>query len=295
VPIPANPINPTGIPRGVARPDVYAVFTRIELEGLETCADCASNWWCSTGTWRCELRQVEDRLGYPVDPRRPHDLAIAYALKVEAEFRDDLGRDHVAELVAAGNDGRLSPDDRNTLLRIEYANRESELAAAAVEVATISGMLPSIPTEAGLYPGRERRWRSDLTEAEERERRRLEEARWEGVLGEEQALRYEALTEPQAAARVRWELVPTAVRDGAERLVRRRAAEARGEVPSTRRASRTIRMRIRTYAHRSFRDQLGAIASEEDPQTLEVLIRELRRQAKDLRLLPRGHDRRHGQ
>ena len=290
--IPANSINPTGVPRGIARPDVYAVFVSIETHGLQACDDCEANWLCREGIWRCEHRQVERRLGWPVDLRKPSDLAIAFALKIEGEHHADIGRDRAAELFEAGNAGLLSPEDRNALLKVEYANRESELVSAAYEVTTGCNLWSSIPPEAGLRPDRERRWRGDLTDEEQIEKRKLEEARFNAGLTAADRLRYEALTEPQPIEEVRWDLIPREVQGGAEKLVEHRAKEARGELPRTRRISRTDRSRMRTYVNLPFTEQLGAIATETDPSKLEQAIRELRRQAKQLGFLPRDHDRR---
>src|SRR5436190_10570409 len=88
-----------------ARIDAYRVLVRIDLHGLQTCGG-----GCGTLPFgRCEHHEVEHRLGWPVDARHPDDLAIAYALRREAEFRDDAGVDYGQRIREAAQDGRIGP------------------------------------------------------------------------------------------------------------------------------------------------------------------------------------------
>jgi hypothetical protein len=235
---------------------------------------------------RCEHHEVEARLGHPVDPDDPSDLAIGIALRRVAEQREYEGADHEAAILEAGNAGQISPDTRNRLLRVGYENHEREVEAAAFEILTTRFGCSSIGKT------RDRRWRSDLSDEEQRERRRLVDVLVNSGFSAEDRAAYVRLTEPQPVAPVDWSQLPPGLYDEAERLVERRRRAARGELPRTRRMSPTDRRRIPTFETPSFRAQLGRIATATTPGELERAVRDLRRSAKRLGLLPPGHDRR---
>jgi hypothetical protein len=72
------------------RLEAYLELVRIDIAGLESCpGGCGA-----LPLWRCEHHEVEHRLERDVDARHPDDHAIAIALRVIAEFRDDEGIDY---------------------------------------------------------------------------------------------------------------------------------------------------------------------------------------------------------
>ena len=71
-----------------------------------------------------------------------------------------------------------------------------------------------------------------------------------------------------------------------------RKQRVRGELPRSRRVSATDRHRVPTFETPSFTEQLGRLADDDREHEIAKLVRELRRQAKDLGFLPRDHDRR---
>jgi hypothetical protein len=265
------------------RPDVYAELLRLDTRGLDACAgDCAQHRPLPL----CEHHQVEERLGYPVDPKRPPDLAIGHALRLIAEQYDYEGADRVTEIVTACEEGRISPATRNRLLAVEHANNESSVRSAAFEVMVARSGYSRIDTIA------DRRWRSDLDEHERDQRRQLENARLNGTLTGKDRDLYLNLTEPQPLEPIDWSTLPPGLYDEAARLVETEKRRARGELPRTRRVSSSDRRRVSTFETPFFRTQLGAIATADAPTAIEREVRNLRRHAKRLGLLPSDHDRR---
>jgi hypothetical protein len=265
------------------RPDAYAELDRLDREGLETCdGGCARRWPLGL----CEHHELEARLGYPVDPGRPSDYAIGMALRLVAEQREYEGADHEAAILEASKAGVISPATRNRLLEIEFENHEREVEAAALEILTTRYGWSSVGTT------RERRWRSDLSAEEQRERRRLEEARFNGGLDREDRQIHKELTAYAPLEPVDWSRQPDGARRQAERLVQQRQRRARGELPRTRRVSKIDRHRMPTFETPSFRAQIGQVATATTPMEIERAVRDLRRNAKRLGLIPSGHDRR---
>src|SRR5262249_30768729 len=145
---------------------------RLDLDGLETCAGD-----CSTSPFgRCEHHEVEHRLGYPIDPCHPSDLAIACALRREAEFRDDDGVDYEQRILEGAQAGRINHDVALQLVAVENANRDREIESAAFEIMT------ALYGRSSVGIGSARRWRDDLSASEKEDRKYLEEARFNGGL-----------------------------------------------------------------------------------------------------------------
>jgi hypothetical protein len=249
--------------------DVMAVFMRIELEGLTACSKAQPSDSC---TWRpffpCERCMVEDALGKPVDHRWPDDVAIAHALRIEAEFRDYEAVDRVNEILAADREERLltpverelapaekwrrSAERRDQLLRIAETNARTELASIAFE--TLVAL----------------QWTPDFTATQAADLRALH--RWHRVGGDLPAL--SKATTKQAKSR----------------MARRRGEAARTK-PGEIRVSSTDRRRVLSLPP-SFSTQLGRLRSEQDERELRSLVRQLRHQAKQRGLLPGDYNRR---
>jgi hypothetical protein len=270
------------------RLDAYAQLARLDTEGLESCGGGCGQQWPHV---RCEHHEVESRFGYALNPARPLDLAIRHALLVIAEQQEYEGvdpADREASIIEASSAGRISPERRNELLAIEYSNEESSIDAAAFELLTARDGGSSVGSS------RDRRWRADLDEDEQRERRRLEELRFNGGLTAEDRLLYDKLTEPQRLESPDWAEFPDGLRDDAERVVARRRRRARGKLPRSVRVSPSDRRRRPTFEVPSFREQIGAIATATTPAEIERAVRDFRRAAKRRGVLPAGHDRRRG-
>jgi hypothetical protein len=267
------------------RPDAYAALIRLDTDGLQSCGgDCSQSW----PLWRCEHHELEARLGYALNPARPSDLAIGVALRLIAAQCDYEGADHETPIIRASNAGLITPETRNRLLSIEHEIRERDLEDSVFELLTTRYGRSSIGS------GRDRRWRSDLDDDERRERRRLEQLRFNAGLAPEDRVAYENLTEPQPLDPIDWHLLPDGLRDDAERLLGQRRRRARGELPRSVRVSATDRRRRPTFEVPSFRAQIGAIATASTTAEIERAVRDLRRAAKRRGLLPAEHDRRRG-
>ena len=263
----------------------------LDTEGLSRCTACDEH--CRSGLWSCQYRRVEQRLGRPVDHRHPDDVAIGVALQIEAEDRAYEGRNHQALIVQAANEGTITPQRRNLLLRLDRAFLTDEVAAAAVEIVYGTDEWASLRYEPGFRPLRDRVWRDDLNEAEQTERHRLEETRFNAGLSPNDVTSYEVLTTFQPAERPSLSQLPDDLLRAAHDRVRIRKQRVRGELLRTRRVSAIDRHRVRTFETPSFNEQLGRrLASEHREREIAKLVRELRRQAKDLGFLPRDHDRR---
>jgi hypothetical protein len=157
---------------------------------------------------------------------------------------------------------RLATTRRNRGLAIAYQAEESEIAAATWEMLLARQSQP------------------DFTNEEASSLRQLQ--RWKREGG------------PRP-------LLPERVEALGRRLVTQRMKGERGELPRTRRLSRTDRRRYRTGYAPSFSTQLGpGLLQETDPFKLQRLVHELRREARNLGLLPahrgcaqpQGHPRR---
>jgi hypothetical protein len=253
-------------------PDVMAVFMRIELEGLTVCTKAQPADPCAGEPFfPCEQCMVEERLGGPVDPRWPDDLAIAYALQVEAAFRDYEAVDRVNDILTADLDGRLlTAEERKSLSESEQWKRSAERRDQLLDSAEINDRteMESAAYEVLLFR-RARRILADQAPEAEEEKMRVEVSRGAGmsVLSED-------------------------VRSEAEALVEYRRRASAGEIPRDRRVSKTNRQRIPTFANPSFGKQLGRLRTEEDERKLRSLVRQLRHQAKQRGLLSREYDRR---
>jgi hypothetical protein len=266
-----------------ARVDAYIELVRIDCHGLETCAgDCGS-----LPFGRCEHHEVEHRLQRVVNARRPDDLAIAYALRLEAELRDDEGFDHLALIREAVEAGAIDAETAVRYLAIESTNRDREIESAAFEIMT------ERQGHSDIASTPERRWRDDLTPAEQRERRYLQEARFNGGLTPEDRARHYELTAPQPVDPVDWKRLPPGVYGEAETRVTLRRLHAAGKRPE-RRVSTTDRSRQPSYVRRPLSAQLGQIVTSEDPRVLVRGVRDLRRNAKRLGFHSSDHDRRKG-
>ncbi len=230
--------------------------------------------------------QVERELGYRIDPKSPTDLAIGHALRLIAEQYVYEGAERVTEIIEAHSEGRISSATRTRLLAIEHTNHESAVRSAAVEI------LSSHYGYSTIDATPDRRWRSNLNAREQRERRRLENARINGGLSDDDYTLCLKLTEPQPPEPIDWSTLPAGLYDDAERLVEARRRRIRGQLPRTRRISPSNRRRLPTFETPSFRAQLGAIATAKAPTAIERAVRDLRRNAKRLGHLPTDHDRR---
>jgi hypothetical protein len=265
------------------RADAYAQLERLDTYGVETCGgDCAGSWPLG----RCEHHEVERRLGYAIDPAQPSDLAIGCALRLIAEQRDYEGVDHRAQIIEAANSGTISPGRCSWLLGLEDEIYEADVEAAAFELLTTRVGSSTIGST------RDRRWRRDLDNDEQRERRRLEELRLNGGFTPADQELYLRLTEPQPLEPVDWDNLPKGVRDEAERIVEKQRRRARGDLPRDRRISKTDRRRVKTYEVPSFREQIGQIGTTTTTADIERAVRDLRHNAKRLGRIPADHDRR---
>ena len=267
---PARPGNPafgkvtrTGV---LNRPDVYEMFVRIELEGLHSCAPARP---CGP-LLRCERCAVQDELGLPVDASRPSAAAIACALRLEAELRDYLGADRAERILAierdkwltAGERSRLVPRKQRLLvasrrrrpLAIAYEADQGEVASAAWEILLARQSLPDFTDEEARFLHSLHHWQRD------------------------------GGPPPR---------LPPPIQALGQRLVTQRMKRERGELPRSRRVSRTDRHRYRTGYAPSFSTQLGRLRDESDPIEIKRLIRELRREARNLGLLSRPYRHRH--
>jgi hypothetical protein len=266
------------------RIDAYRELVRIDLGGVVTCGGGCGD----LPLGRCEHHEVEYRLRRPVDPRRPDDLAIACALRLEAEYRDDDGIDYEKQIREHAAAGRITADRKRRLITLENANRDREIESAAFELTTARDGRSPI----GSAPPR--RWRDDLDSDETKDRGRLEQARFNGGLSSEDRKRYEQLTVPQPVEPIDWGVLPRGLYDEAEGVVNRRRDLARGygrdrRVPGT-------RHRYPAYlTPLPFSHQIGVIMTSDDPYVLEGAVRDLRRNAKRHGFLPADHDRRRKQ
>jgi hypothetical protein len=252
---------------------------RIDLDGLVTCGGGCG----APPLGRCEHHEVEHGLGHQVDPRRPDDLAVAYALRLEAEYRDDEGVDYEDQIHKAAEAKLITPERERQLIALENANRDREIESAASELMTVCyGRSPI-----GSAP--RRRWREDLDPDETEERRRLEDARVNGGLTSEDRERYEQLTVPLPDEPIDWSKLPPGLLIDALALVDSRRRRARGEsdrrVPGTRR-------RFPSFAGQPFSRQIGIIYQSNDPVVLVRAVRDLRRNAKRLGMHAPDYDRR---
>jgi hypothetical protein len=261
-----------------SRIDAYRELVRIDLDGLVTCGGGCG----ALPLGRCEHHEVEHRLGREVNPRRPDDLAIAFALRLEAEYRDDEGVDYEQQILEDVAAGGIDPDRALELIALENANRDREIESAAFELMT--ARYGSSPVGGAV----KRRWRDDLDPREAEDRRRLEDARLNGGLSSEDRRRYTQLTVPLPDEPVDWNKLPAGLRDDAEALVNRRHRRARGEggdrrVPGT-------RHRYPPFGGQPFSHQIGIIYTSDDPFGLVRAVRYLRRNAKRLGLHASGYD-----
>ena len=264
-----------------ARVDAYIELVRIDLNGLHACTGACG----SLPVGRCEHHEVEHRLGRTVHARHPDDLAIAYALRLEAEFRDDEGVDHLALIREALEAGAIDAEAAVQQLALESANRDREIEAAAFEIMTVRNGTSDIGST------RERRWRDDLTPSELCDRKRLQDARFNGGLTTEDSARYQELTMPQPIEPVDWTRIQPGLCEEAEARVKLRRLRTAGK-RLERRVSSNDRSRQPSYVRRPLSTQLGEIATSEDPRVLVRGVRDLRRNAKRLGFHSPGHDRR---
>ena len=253
-------------------PDVMAVFMRIELKGLTPCTKAQPADPCAGEPFfPCERCMVEEKLGGPVDPRWPEDLAIAYALQVEAAFRGYEAVDRANDILTADLDGRLlTAKERTSLSQSERWKRSAERRDQLLDSAEFNDRteMESAAFEV-LLLRRARRILADQAPSAEEDKMRVEVSRGAGmsVLGED-------------------------VRADAEALVGYRRRAAAGEIPRDRRVSKTNRQRVPTFVNPSFSMQLGRLRTEQDECEMRSLVRQLRHQAKQRGLLPREYDRR---
>ncbi len=264
---PGNPAFGQITRRGVLnRPDVYEMLVRIELEGLHSCTPARP---CGP-LWPCERCAVQDELGLRVDASRPSAAAIACALRLEAELRDYLGADRYERIHAASDEQFLSQQEQTRLV----PSKQQELASI-------------------------RRYR-ELAIAHQAEESEIAAAAWESLVArqclpdftDEEASSLQALHQWQRDGG-RPPSLPTRIEALGKRLVTQRMKRERGELPRSRRVSRTNRHRHRTGYAPSFATQLGRLRNETDPNEIKRLIRELRREARNLGLLSRPYRHRH--
>lgn len=237
-------------------------------------------------------RRLEDRLVRSVDHVHPDDGAIGAALQIAAEDQEYEGRDRIALIHRACKDGLISYKRRNLLLRIERWYLAQDVISAAVDIVHEYPQWAYLRREPGFRVSSERVWRDDLDVAEMAERRRLEEARYNGGLTAEDRATYETLTRYQLPERPRLADLPAELSRQAHARVRDRMPRARGEMPRSRPISRTNRSRMKTYETPSLSKQLGRLATEKDEREIRRLAAELRRQAKAHGDVPPQHDRR---
>jgi hypothetical protein len=266
------------------RPHGYAEFIRLDTLGLESCGgDCTRRWPLG----RCEHHEVEHRLGYAIDPRRPSAVAIREALLLVAEQCDYESADDEKAILKACNEGHISPETCSRLLEEEDGIHERDLAAVAFELLTTRNGWSRIGSSAP------RRWRTDLDADEEGERRRLQELRFNGGFTREDNAVYHKLTEPQPVEPIDWNEHPRGLRDEAEAVLANRRSSGRGELPRYVRSARG-RSYLPTFEAPSFRRQIGPIAKADTPAKIGHAVANYRRAAKRLGRFPPDHDRRRG-
>jgi hypothetical protein len=202
-----------------------------------------------------------------------------------AEQSDYEGADHEKAILEARNEGRISSQTCSRLLETENEIHEQDLEAVAFELLTTRYGWSSV----GSAPLR--RWRTELTDDEDRERRRLQKLRvYGGFTAEDDAI-YARLTEPQPVERVDWDSHP-GLRREAEAVLRERSRRVRGETRRDKRVSATDRRRLSTFDAPSFREQIRPIATASTPAEIERAVQNYRRAAKRRGVLPVDHDRR---
>jgi hypothetical protein len=172
-------------------------------------------------------------------------------------------------------------------MAIENSNRDREIENAAFEILTERHGAAPIGT------GPDRVWRDDLDPDERKDRRRLEEARFNGGLTADDRARYHQLTVHAPVKAVDWKNLDPGLRDEAERRVNERRRRTRGEgrdrrIHGTRnRFPSWLRLSPQPFGH-----QIGVINTSDDAFVLERAVRNLRRNAKRLGLHAPHYDRR---
>jgi hypothetical protein len=205
-----------------------------------------------------ETEELSSLLGIPVDPEHPTDYQIGRALQLRAEFEDYCGiEDREAIIRADYEAGLISDAEHDLRLRVLWENERNELASAAVRILV------------GKTLGQ-----GDFSAGDE-------ECLWE-------------LRRWQAGYREETPHLPDLLARQAQHLLDTERRRWRGELPRTRRRSKTDRRRMSTFEVPSFRDQLGRLADLTNPEEIAKAVAELRRQMKDLGLVPSDHDRRTG-
>jgi len=121
----ANPINPRGIRRGPAKPDVYRILRRLDEKGLH----------------ELEREELEQRLGWELPTgKRPSGQVIAQVLLLEVDFRDWLVEepDERERRIIAGRDsGSITDEESDALLREAWKEeRHDRCRWAALLLAT---------------------------------------------------------------------------------------------------------------------------------------------------------------
>ena len=202
-----------------------------------------------------EAEELSSLLGIPVDPEHPTDYQIGRALQLRAEFEDYCGLDKAELIGTAYAGGRLTAEEHDQLLADLWLNQETERASAAHRILM------------GKTLGQR-----DFSPAEQECQRELR--RW------------------VAGCRDQPPPLPDPLARHAQHLLDTERQRWRGELPRARRRSKTDRRRMSTFEARSFRDQLGRLAVLTDPGEIAKAVAELRRQMKDLGLVPRAHDKR---
>src|SRR3954465_3359131 len=102
----ANPINPRGIPRGPAKPDVYWALSQLDEKGLDELErDALESGWGR-------------RFGYEQRGRPPSGEVIAQALLLRAELHERMGEelpDRVRRIRAAHEAGDINEEEHDAL------------------------------------------------------------------------------------------------------------------------------------------------------------------------------------
>lgn len=201
-----------------------------------------------------EAEELSLDLGFPVRPKRPTDFQIGRALQLRAEFEDYCGiEDREAIIRADCEAGLISDAEHDLRLSILWENKRNELALAALRIL-------------------------------------IGKTKWDFSAGEEVCLR--ELRRWQAGNRESPPPLPNLLARQAQDVLAAERRRWRGELPRTRRRSKTDRSRMPTFEVPSFRVQLGRLADLTDAGEIAKAVAELRRQMKDLGFLPSDHDKR---
>jgi hypothetical protein len=108
-------------------------LANLDTAGLQRCRPDHHSL-CEAGLLPCDQRQVEHRLGRPVDPDHPDDVAIGIALQLEEEDRAYAGSDRRAIADEAYERDLISREEWLRRLANEDADRAARIEEAKTEI-----------------------------------------------------------------------------------------------------------------------------------------------------------------